>query len=75
MVVVGSKLDKIESGECQRAVDFSLVSEFCMERQHIPYYETSALSNTNLDLIFEAVVKKLPGNWALNVKAAKKLES
>ena len=53
-ILLGNKIDVNE-----RAVSQEEVHHFCKEIGGIPYYETSAKDSTNVDVAFNAAVKRL----------------
>jgi Ras-related protein Rab-7A len=50
-VLIGNKSDKTE----ERKVPESKIKQYCASRGNMPYYETSAKENLNVDKAFEEV--------------------
>ena len=52
-VLLGNKCDK----ENERKVQDSKIKQYCETKSHMPYFETSAKDNTNVDNAFETIAK------------------
>ena len=56
-IVLGNKIDIEE----ERVVDMDEAKSWCQEYGQLPYFETSAKDNTNVDLAFSSSVKRRSG--------------
>ncbi|CAI9109195.1 OLC1v1008970C1 [Oldenlandia corymbosa var. corymbosa] len=54
-VLIGNKVD-INGGSC-RAISEKVVREWCASRGNIPYFETSAKENVNVDYAFISIAR------------------
>ena len=52
-ILLGNKCDK----EGERKVPESKIKQFCASKGNIPYFETSAKDNVNVDIAFEDVAR------------------
>ena len=52
-ILLGNKCDK----EGERKVPENKIKTYCDQKNHLPYFETSAKDNTNVDKAFEEVAR------------------
>ena len=64
-IVIGNKCDKTE----ERQVSEAAAKEWCASNGNIPYFETSALENVQVDDAFLTMVKKALANQAADEMA------